>query len=106
MWLPDLSPNKLHGLWVSDRRDRGSYGRIAYAEQDYTVWVLWNKHHGNIKGRQAAGRLPIFDMILLGVQPEPWYASCQHCGNYPFMDQVLWLSAYQDAVDMVLEPTI
>lgn len=80
----DLDFDQMHGVWVSDTRFPGSYGRIAFRESEDQFWVRWNKtsNEAAIKLKTAASCVNVKDLRLLAVQPDPWFVKCSHCGTY------------------------
>jgi len=84
-----MLPPDLHGIWVSDTTDKGSYGRVAFAEDLHNVWVVWHKHLTVLKKTsRSASRADPTDLKVLPVTPEPWFKRCIHCGKFPFSETV------------------
>ncbi len=63
-----------HGVWVSDIRNPGSYGRIAYRDDLFETmfWVRWVYNPPDIK-RESANLVGAENLKLLPVTPEPWF---------------------------------
>ncbi len=64
-----------HGVWVTDIRSPGSYGRIAFREnpvREVRFWVRWNSNPPDIK-RGSASLVDVEHLKLLPVKPEPWF---------------------------------
>lgn len=83
-----LDFNDMHGVWVTDVDEKGSYGQIAFREDYDTFWVRWLKHPGVIKNTASAGRKKAHQLRILPVKPKPWYTRCIHCGLYPTLKLV------------------
>jgi hypothetical protein len=79
---PDWTTCDWHGVWVTDRRSNGSYGKIAYRyferddedEEHYgpQFWVRWFSNPPDIK-RGSASLVRAEHLKLLAVTPQPWF---------------------------------
>ncbi len=70
-----------HGVWVTDIRSKGSYGRIAYRDNFFgdlsdlvepMFWVRWFYNPPDDK-RGSASLVGAENLKLLPVKPEPWF---------------------------------
>ncbi len=63
-----------HGVWVTDIRSPGSYGRIAYRDPLFRdqFWIRWASNPPDIK-RESANLVGVENLKLLPVAPEPWF---------------------------------
>ncbi len=71
-----------HGVWVTDIRSKGSYGKVAYRyfqdddedEERYgpQFWVRWFYNPPDDK-RGSASLVGAEHLNLLPVKPEPWF---------------------------------
>ncbi len=68
-----------HGVWVTDTRSKGSYGKIAYRNMDPETdtllgmfWVRWFYNPPDDK-RGSASLVDVEHLKLLPVAPEPWF---------------------------------
>jgi len=78
-----LDFDQMHGVWVTSTHFKGSYGRIAFREDQTHFWVRWtNNGHGNAKLKKSASLVDVEHLKLLPVEPEPWFGKCMHCGSY------------------------
>lgn len=79
-----LDFDQMHGVWVSDMRFPGSYGRIAFRETKTSYWISWNKARkdASIKLQTAASCVEVEHLKMLPVEPDPWFVRCSHCGTY------------------------
>jgi len=78
-----FQPDQMHGVWVSDLRFKGSYGRIAFNEDQNRYWISWtNNGHGSAKLQKSASLVDDTDLKILPVTPDPWFVKCSHCGEY------------------------
>lgn len=76
-----LDFDSMHGVWVSHMGFKGSYGRIAYRQDENRFWVRWS-YDGTTKNRESASCTETKYLKVLPVEPDPWYTSCMYCGKY------------------------
>ncbi len=80
--LDGIDFDRLHGVWVSDTKFKGSYGRIAYRQNSDQYWVRWNRHGGARGTGESASCEYTTDLRMLAVTPDPWYGQCMACGEF------------------------
>ncbi len=63
-----------HGVWVTDIRSPGSYGRVAYRDPLFETmfWIRWVYNPPDDK-RGSASLVDVEHLKLLAVKPEPWF---------------------------------
>ncbi len=77
---PDWTECDWHGVWVTDIRSPGSYGRIAYLSMAEGIdvpqphfWVRWVYNPPDPTKRDSASLVDVEHLKLLPVAPEPWF---------------------------------
>jgi len=94
-----LDFDHMHGVWVQDTRFKGSYGRIAWREDDTRFWVRWS-YDGTNNKRESASVVDVEYLKLLSVGPEPWFAKCHYCGEYGMPAKFVQYNKREDMVSL------